>query len=108
MTEGGDTLFQAWDMWYVYTGTSAVCLLATGRPRVSTKRIKPLIKMNSGKLIITLGELLDFSNKVSIGLAIYDGKKGHVITLKKHYKENSMFIYIDTWPTLHFCVKEII
>ena len=79
------------------TGKAPVCLFARERPNVKTNAIKPLVKLNSKELVNTLSGLLH-SLGITIPISVYNGKIGHAIVLRKHYKESSTFVYFDPWP----------
>ena len=94
----GATLPQAWRAHFAMSGCSMVCLLAQGRPAISTDGIPEVVLITAADLVGTLARGFADTEGFNAQIFHYDGRTGHSVTIFGHDPATGRFEYHDPWP----------
>jgi hypothetical protein len=98
----GATLEQAWRTTFLQLGYFPTCLLASGRPPVSTAKIRQTVLIPPSQLVEILARAFASVPRCAIVTFVFDSRMGHCITLFDHDPSTSSFIFHDPWPKYHY------
>ena len=102
----GATLEQSWRTQFALSGVFQVCLLASGKPPVSTADIPRTVQLAPLQLVDALSRALALHSRVAAQTFVYDGRMGHSIVLLGHDPSASLFTYHDPWPGRSLLCRE--